>query len=136
MITRHNQYVYRATKPAHGPRYISAYSPNDPAAGCSTAISASAHITARAMTAPAAKLRITAGPASFTLIALPRKSPVPMVQPNPIIATWRELSRLCKPASRLATSCTSLVDGAALEGGLGCGSAFMALHRNKRPAGK
>src|SRR5579859_3786673 len=132
IITRHNQYVYRATNPAHGPKNISAYNPNDPAAGCSTAISASAHITVSAITAPAAKLKITAGPASFTLIALPKKSPVPIVQPRPIIATCRDDSRLCKPASRLATSRISLFDGAAAVGGDSCGSAFMALHRNKR----
>ena len=39
----------------------------------------------------------------FTLIALPRKSPVPIVQPRPIIATWRATG-WCRPFSRSASS--------------------------------
>src|SRR5882724_1398929 len=127
IITKHNQYVYRATKPAHGPRYISAYSPNEPAAGCSTAISASAHITVNVMSAPAAKLKITAGPASFTEIALVKKSPVPIVLPSAIMATCAALNWCCKPASR----CTSSASPPVLFNCFGCRPSVIASHANR-----
>ena len=64
-------------------------------------------------------------------MALPRKSPVPMVQPSPIIATWRCERRLCRPASRLAMSSGSLCCGIAVDGSWSCASALMALHRGE-----
>src|SRR5579859_829083 len=127
IITRHSQYVYRATNPAHGPKYISAYKPNDPAAGCSTAISASAHMTVNAMSAPSAKLKITAGPASFTEIALVKKSPVPIVLPSAIMATWAELNRCCSPASR----CTSSFSPLAARNCFAWSASVMASHPNR-----
>jgi len=49
------------------------------------------------------------------------------------IATWRDERRLCKPASRLATSFSAEDCGStALNGN--SGSALMALHRNKGAA--
>src|SRR6266581_2102781 len=95
-----NQKVRRTAYPAHGCRYISAYSPNDPAAGCAAAISASAHIMVRAMHAAPIKLRITAGPASFTAMALPKNRPVPMLLPRPIMASWAGVRSRWRPASR------------------------------------
>src|SRR5882762_10512135 len=124
----HNQYVRRIANPAHGCRYISAYSPNDPAAGCAAAISASAHIIVTARHAPPAKLRITAGPASFTEIALPRKRPVPIVLPRPIMASCPGVRLRCRPASR---STTSVGAGALRDAPPGISGLLMARHRNR-----
>src|SRR2546429_8385674 len=65
----------------------------EPAVGCAAAISARAHIIGKAINAPATKLRITAGPASFTAMALPRNSPVPMVLPRPSMEIGRASCR-------------------------------------------
>src|SRR6267378_8408208 len=124
----HNQYVRRIANPAHGCRYISAYSPNDPAAGCAAAISPSAHIIVTAMQAAPTKLRITAGPASFTEIALPRKRPVQIVLPRPIMASCPGVRLRCRPASR---STTSVGAGAPRDAPPGISGLLMARHRNR-----
>src|SRR5215472_5801636 len=115
-------------KPAQGCRYISAYRPNEPAVGCAADISARAHIMGRAMQAAATKLRITAGPASFTEMALPRNSPVPMVLPRPSIASCAGDRLRWSPDSRatiVVDRWSSVGAGEAREG------SFMARHRSR-----
>src|SRR5882762_8676480 len=125
----HNQYVRRIANPAHGCRYISAYSPNDPAAGCAAAISASAHIIVSAMHAPPTKLRITAGPASFTEMALPRNKPVPIVLPMPIMASWAGVRLRWRPPS-----CSTIFVDEGLLLGEGCpmGGSIIARNANRK----
>src|SRR6266704_4766295 len=110
--------------PAQGCRYISAYSPKEPAVGFAAAISAKAHIIGRAMQAAATKLRITAGPASLTAIALPRNRPVPMVLPKPSMASCAGVRLRCRPDSRATVAAdwlASLTAGISREGSLMAG---------------
>ncbi len=55
---------------------------------------------------------MTEGPASFTEMALPRNSPVPIVQPRPIIATWWGFSSRRSPDSRCTTSVECAISAA------------------------
>src|SRR5215467_2108319 len=115
-------------KPAQGCRYISANRPKEPAVGCAADISARAHIIGRAIKAAATKLRITAGPASFTEMALPRKSPVPMVLPRPSIASWAGERLRWSPDSRATMAVERLPSIAAGEPREG---SSMARHRSR-----
>src|SRR5215469_11741230 len=110
--------------------YISAYKPNEPAAGCSAAISARAHITVIAIRAPPRKLTITAGPASFTEIALPRNNPVPMLEPRAIMEIWAGVRLRCRPASRSRIGLGSTGASVTTAGSL---SLVIAPHRNRGP---
>src|SRR5215472_15559291 len=114
--------------PAQGCRYISAKSPKEPAVGCAADISARAHIIGRAINAAATKLRITAGPASLTEMALPRNKPVPMVLPKPSMASCAGDRLRCKPDSRatMVVERLSSIDAGGAKGG-----SFMARHRNR-----
>src|SRR5215467_926695 len=118
-------------KPAQGCRYISAKRPKEPAVGCAADISARAHIMGMAMHAAATKLRITAGPASFTDMALPRKRPVPMVLPRPSIASCAGDRLRCSPDSRATMVVERLSSIAAGDVREGC---FMARHRSRNPS--
>src|SRR5256884_297963 len=98
----------------------------EPAVGCAAAISARAHIIGKAINAPATKLRITAGPASFTAMALPRNSPVPMVLPRPSMASCAGLRLRSRPDSRATMVAARLSSTAISEG-----SSLMARHPNR-----
>jgi len=87
-------------KPAQGCTYISAYTPNEPATGCATVISPSAHIKHSAIAPAARKLKITPGPASLTEMALPRNNPVPIAPPIAIMESCRGVKWRWRPASR------------------------------------
>src|SRR5436305_8407159 len=115
-------------KPAQGFRYISAYSPKEPAVGWAAAISARAHIIGKAIRAPATKLRITAGPASLTAMALPRNRPVPMVLPRPSIASWTGVRLRCRPDSRATMVAGRPFSAAA---GMSKAGSLMARHRSR-----
>jgi len=56
------------------------------------------------MSAPTQNSKITAGPASFTEIALVKEQSCADVLPNAIIATCADLNWCCKPASRCTSS--------------------------------
>src|SRR5215467_9060125 len=114
--------------PAQGCKYISANNPKEPAVGCAADISARAHIIGRAIKAAATKLRTTAGPASFTEMALPRNRPVPMVLPKPSMASCAGERLRCKPDSRATMVVERLSFAAAGEAREG---SFMARHRSR-----
>src|SRR5271156_4340363 len=94
-------------KPAHGCKKISAWRPKEPAVGTATDTSARAHITVSATKVPPMKLRITAGPAGLTAMALPRKRAGAVGGPRPIMAAWWEESLRRRPDSRSSRAAES-----------------------------
>src|SRR5262249_26278523 len=91
-------------------------------------ISARAHIIGRAIKAAATKLKITAGPASFTAMALPRNRPVPMALPRPSIASCAGDRLRCRPDSR-ATMVVGWLSASVV--GIPREGSFMARHGNR-----
>jgi hypothetical protein len=66
--------------------------PNDPAAGCTTDISASAQPMTSAISAQATYATTVDGPAWEMARLEPRNSPVPIAPASPIIDSWRPVS--------------------------------------------
>ncbi len=85
--------------------------PNAPASGCTTTISASAQPITSATPAQITYATMVAGPAWEIARLEPRKSPVPMAPPSPIMVSWRPVSRRRSPVSLSTEESTEDLSG-------------------------